>query len=95
MVAGQPLKLTLQVCDACGNGLTQGGDVVHVDLEGPPNNNVTAAVVEDLSNGTYSIQLVPDCSGRWTLVPRQAMIYKTPRHSMWRLDAWSKAFDIA
>lgn len=70
MVAAQPLKLTLQLYDAYGNALTHGGDVVHVDLEGPPNSDVTAATVEDLSSGTYSVQFAPDCWGSWTLMPR-------------------------
>ena len=70
MVAAQPLKLTLQTYDVYGNALSQGGDVVHVDLAGPPNSDVSAATVEDLSNGSYSVQFAPDCSGRWTLMPR-------------------------
>ena len=70
MVAAQSLKLTLQICDAYGNALTQGGDVVHVELKGPPNSDITAAAIEDLSNGTYSVQFVPDCWGKWTLMPR-------------------------
>ena len=70
MVAAHPLKLTLQICDAYGNALTQGGHVVHVDLEGPPNSDVTAAAIEDLSNGTYGVQFAPDCAGKWTLMPR-------------------------
>lgn len=70
MVAGQPLRLTLQSCDTYGNALTQGGDAVHVDLEGPQGSDVTAAAIQDLDNGTYSVQLVPDCSGRWKLMPR-------------------------
>lgn len=70
MVAAQPLKLTLQICDAYGNALTQGGDAVHVALEGPPNSRVTAATIEDLSNGTYSVKFAPDCAGTWTLMPR-------------------------
>lgn len=70
MVAGRALQLTLQAFDAHGNALTQGGDLVHVGLQGPANTGVTAANVEDLGNGTYSIQFVPDCGGRWVLVPK-------------------------
>ena len=70
VVAAQLLKLTLQTCDAYGNALTQGSDVVRVDLTGPPNSDITAATIGDLGNGTYSVQFAPDCSGRWTLMPR-------------------------
>lgn len=70
MVAGQPLQLTLQLYDVYGNALAQDGDRVDVEVQGPANTGVTAANVEDLSNGTYSVQLVPDCAGRWVLRPR-------------------------
>ena len=57
--------------DAFDNLLPQGGDIVELSLQGPAGSNVSAACVEDLGNGVYSMQFVPDCPGAWTLVPRQ------------------------
>ena len=71
MVVGHRLTLTLHVHDDFGNAHTHGGDAVHVDLEGPAGTHVSAATVEDLCNGVYSIQYVPDLAGQWKVVPRQ------------------------
>ena len=71
MTVDQPVTLTLNTADAYGNACTQGGDQVLMGLQGPSGTDITAAAVEDLSNGSYSITFSPDLAGKWTVKPRQ------------------------
>lgn len=70
MTVGQAVMLTLHTADAYSNACLQGGDQVHVHLDGPAGSALTAATVEDFGNGAYGISFSPDAAGRWTIMPR-------------------------